>query len=114
MNRILLLVLLLFNALLASFSQVLLKKSAIQKHDSIISEYINIYVITGYGLFFIVLFVNIFIMKYMNMNIVSIFSEAMPLVISIFTGYVFFNEHITKEKILSVALILVGIVLIII
>ena len=47
------------------------------------------------------------------MNIVSVFSEAMPLVISIFTGYAFFNEHITKVKILSIILILVGIVLII-
>lgn len=114
MNKVLLLILLLINSLLASFSQVLLKKSAIKKHNSIISEYINIYVIVGYGLFFIVLLGNIFIMRYIEMNIVSVFSEAMPLVISIFTGYVFFNEHITKEKILSVALILVGIVLIII
>lgn len=114
MNKIALIVLLLINSLLASFSQVLLKKSAIQKHDSIILEYINIYVIAGYGLFFIVLLGNIFIMKYIEMNIVSVFAEAMPLVITIFTGYIFFNEHITKGKILSVVLILVGIVLIII
>ena len=113
MSKILLLILLLINSLLASFSQVLLKKSAMQKHNSIILEYINIYVIVGYGLFFIVLLGNILIMKHIEMNIVSVFSEAMPLVISIFTGYAFFNEHITKVKILSIILILVGIVLII-
>lgn len=114
MNRIVLFILLIVNSLLTSFSQVLLKKSAMQKHNSIISEYINIYVIVGYGLFFIVLLGNIFIMKYIKMNIVSVFSEAMPLVISIFTGYIFFNEKINKRKIISVILILIGITLIII
>lgn len=113
MNKFLLFILLLINSLLASFSQVLLKKSAMKKYNSIISEYINIYVVVGYGLFFIVLLGNILIMKYIKMNIVSVFSEAMPLVISVFTGYIFFNEKINKRKIISVILILIGIALII-
>ena len=32
----------------ASVSQVLLKKSSLKKYDSIIKEYLNPYVITGY------------------------------------------------------------------
>jgi drug/metabolite transporter (DMT)-like permease len=114
MSRLLLLIVLLLNSLLVSFSQVLLKKSAMRKHNSFLSEYVNIYVIAGYAIFFIVLLINIFIMKYIEMNIVSVFSESMPLVISIFTGYIFFNERINKRKIISVVLILIGIVLIII
>lgn len=114
MNKLVLIILLLLNSLLASFSQVLLKKSALKEHNSIITEYININVIIGYSLFFIVLLINIYAMKYINMSLVSIFSEAMPIVVSIFTGLIFFNEHITKKKILSVVLILIGITLIIV
>ena len=40
------------SAAIAAFSQVLLKKSASEKHSSVIREYLNGKVIVGYGLMF--------------------------------------------------------------
>ena len=40
----------------ASFSQILLKKGAMIKYDSFWREYINPWVITGYGMMFVSLF----------------------------------------------------------
>ena len=114
MSKITFIILLFVNAFLSSISQVLLKKAALQKHDSIISQYLNVYVIAGYGLFFLVLSLNVFVMKYLNMSIVSIFSEAMPLIMTMFLGALLFNERINKYKIISIIMILIGIVLIIV
>ena len=113
MKNSLVLLLLLFNACCSAFSQVLLKKSAIKKHDNIISQYINPYVIIGYTIFFMVLLLNIIALKYCSMSIVSVFSEAVTLIISLLFGYIFFGEQITRNKTISMILIVIGIFLII-
>ena len=43
-------IILIFSVFIASVSQILLKKSALMKHRSIIKEYVNPYVIGGYVL----------------------------------------------------------------
>lgn len=44
------------SVVIASFSQVLLKKGAMNKYDSFIKEYLNFWVITGYLMMFVSLF----------------------------------------------------------
>ena len=114
MSKVVLFAILLTSSLLSSFSQVLLKKAAIKKYDSIILQYVTFYVLLGYCLFFIVLLINIFVMRFVNMNIVSVFTETMPLVISVFMGHLFFNETINNKKIIATSLIIIGVILIII
>jgi len=38
------------SVVVASFSQILLKKSAAKKYDNVIKEYLNPYVIIGYAI----------------------------------------------------------------
>ena len=48
---------------IASFSQILLKKGAMTKHDSFIREYLNVCVITGYGMMFASVFLTMIVVR---------------------------------------------------
>lgn len=101
-------ILLLLSVLVASFSQVLLKKSALKKHSSFIREYLNIEVISGYGLLVISTILTVFAFSgidYKNGPVI----EALGYVFIMFLSLWFFGEKITKKKLLGNALILLGI-----
>ena len=79
----------LFSVLLASVSQVLLKKSTLCKYKSVIEEYINPYVIGGYGLLFLSMLLTIYAysgMDYKNGPIIEAFGNVIVLGLS----FVFF------------------------
>ena len=53
----------------ASISQVLLKKSALKTYNTVVREYLNPYVISGYGLLFLSMLLTIYAysgMEYKN------------------------------------------------
>ena len=103
---ILILVLMCF---VSAFSQVLLKKASMHKYESFFRQYINPYVVCGYGLFFVVLLVNIYLLRYIPITVTSGISESLPLVLSFVTGRIFFEESITKQKLKGGLFIIVGI-----
>ena len=47
-------------ALLAAFSQILLKKSTLEKHDNFVRNYLNAKVIAAYSIFTVTVFINIY------------------------------------------------------
>lgn len=47
-------------ALLSAFSQILLKKSSLEKHRSFIYNYLNVKVVVAYAIFALTLFMNIY------------------------------------------------------
>ena len=105
---------LVFNALIASFAQVLLKKSALIYNDmEFIKQYLNIYVFCGYSLMLLTLFINSILLRYLNVAVVSAFSESLPIVFSLFTGHFLFNESISYKKVIGIIIIIIGIVLVI-
>lgn len=53
------LIILIVSVMIASFAQVLLKKSAEKTYASPLREYLNLYVICGYGLMFLSMFMTI-------------------------------------------------------
>ena len=57
-NRYLLCMLL--SVSVASVSQILLKKSALQEHASVIREYLNPWVIGGYGMLFLSMLISVY------------------------------------------------------
>lgn len=102
------LIILLISVLIASFSQILLKKSAEKKYDSFIREYLNPYVILGYGMMFVSMFLTILSyegMEFTNVPIVESTGYIMVLILS----YFFFKERITKRKLLGMVFIFGGI-----
>ena len=99
---------LLLSVLIASFSQILLKKSAEKTYSSLLREYMNFYVICGYGMMFLSMFLTIIAyagMEFTNVQIVEATGYVMVLVLS----YFFFREKITKRKVLGMIFIFAGI-----
>ena len=100
-----------FSATIASFAQVLLKKSAQKKYSSFIKEYVNPYVITGYLIMFAGMFINIYAysrgVQYKNGPVM----ESIGNIWVVFLSFLFFREPITKKKILGNILIIAGIII---
>ena len=97
------------SVLIASFSQMLLKSSSKVEHNSFILEYLNWKVIGGYGLMFVSLFVNIFAMRRgVLVKEVSIIESLSYLFVPTL-AFFFFNEKINKQKVIAIAVIMVGV-----
>lgn len=93
---------------IASFSQILLKKGAMKQYDSFIKEYLNVFVISGYGMMFISLFLTMIVYRGMDFMNVPVL-EAIGYVFVPVLSYLFFKEKLTKKKILGILFILAGI-----
>lgn len=98
----------LVSSLIASFSQILLKKSAGRKYDSFIKEYLNPYVIIGYGMMFLSLFLTIMAYKELEFTNVPVL-ESLGYVMVMILSYFFFKEKITKNKVIGMLFIFAGI-----
>lgn len=99
---------LLISVMIASFSQILLKKSAEKTYSSWIREYLNVYVICGYGMMFVSMFLTIIAyggMEFTNVQIIEATGYIMVLILS----YFFFREKITKRKLLGMLCVFAGI-----
>lgn len=101
-------VIMMLSTCVASFSQILLKKSAIKKYDSFIKEYVNPYVIIGYGMMFVSMVLTIVAYSGMEFKLVPVM-ESIGYVIVMFLSFVFFQEKITKKKVAGTILILAGV-----
>ena len=99
------------SATVASFAQVLLKKSANEEHKNVIEEYLNWKVICGYGLMFVGMFLTIIAyskgVQYKNGPIMESIGNIWVVLLS----FLFFREPITRNKVLGNILILLGIVI---
>lgn len=96
------------SVIVASFSQILLKKSAQKKHDNILKEYMNPYVIFGYGMMVgstILMILAYRGVAYKNGSVI----ESLGHILIMFLSYLFFKEPITKRKVIGNLLILLGV-----
>ena len=108
MNKFLLLALL--SVTIASFSQVMLKLGAGKTYNSKIREYLNFYVITGYGMLFISMVLTIVVysrLSYLSVPVV----EAVGYVLVPVLSYFIFKERLSKRKIIGILCILLGIMI---
>jgi len=104
------LLLALLSVVIASFSQVMLKLGAGKTYNSKIGEYLNVYVITGYGMLFVSMVITI--IAYSHLSYLSVpVVEAVGYVLVPVLSYFIFKEKLTKRKILGILFILTGIVI---
>ena len=107
MNNMFLLIAL-FSVIIASFSQVMLKLGAGKVYNSKIREYLNFYVITGYGMLFLSMILTI--VAYSHLSYLSVpVVEAVGYVLVPVLSYLIFKEKLTKRKLLGILFILLGI-----
>ncbi|WP_026657347.1 multidrug ABC transporter [Butyrivibrio sp. AC2005] len=103
-------ILALFGQLLASVSQILLKKSSGKEYPGFIRQYLNVLVIGGYGLLVISMLVAIICYGHMPYMYVVII-EPVGYILVMFLSRFIFKEKITKSKIVGMLLILSGILI---
>lgn len=103
------LLLFLLSPFISSISQVMLKKAALKPHKNWIREYTDPLVVIGYVLFVGCTFITMFAYRGVPLNFGPILSTTSYVYVLIF-GALFFKEKITKQKILALCLILIGIV----
>ncbi len=96
--------------LLASVSQILLKKSATVEHSSIITEYLNMRVICGYSLLALSLGLDLIAMHYgvLAKEVSSI--EALSYLFVPVLSWFVFKERISKSKAFAIVLIMAGVI----
>lgn len=93
--------------LISSFSQILLKKSAMRRYTDRIREYLNLFVITGYMLMFLSMILTIAAYKgvaYKNGMIL----ESLGNVVVLLFSHIFLKEKMGMQKITGMILILCG------
>lgn len=100
---------LIFSVFISAFSQVLLKKSALKTYSSFLREYLNIYVVPAYAIYFLAVFLDLLALRKVPVSFVPV-AEASSYVFVLLFGKIFFDEQFSKRKILAMILIMTGIV----
>lgn len=100
---------LILSVVVASFSQILLKKSAQKTYSSILFEYLNPYVIAGYGLMVVSTILTVMAYKGIELKNGAVI-EALGFPVVLILSRFFFGEKLTKKKLLGNSLILLGII----
>lgn len=95
--------------LIAAYSQILLKKSADMKHNSLIQEYLNPRVVIAYVIFAISVLLSIISLRGISIGFSAIV-ESLNYVLIPILGYLFFKERMNNRQILGIALIVIGII----
>lgn len=103
------LLLFLFSVFIASFSQILLKKSANKNHANAWREYLNKRVVSAYFIFFISTILTIIAYKGVELKYGPIIESAGYIFILIM-GKIFLGEKFTRNKLLGILLIILGVV----
>ncbi len=94
----------------AACAQMLLKKGASIKYKSFIRQYLNVWVIGGYGILLVSLLVNIFAMSRGVMAKEVSIIESMSYLFVPVLSFLFFKEKLTRKRVGAVCLIIMGII----
>jgi multidrug transporter EmrE-like cation transporter len=94
---------------ISAVSQVILKKAAGKKRESVLREYLNLPVILAYGMFFGATLLSVFALRVIPVSMGGILDSAGYIFITLF-GVLIFKEKITPKKAAALLLILAGII----
>lgn len=114
MSRNICLLILIINCIISAYSQILLKKAARREYSSFVFQYLNMYVISSYLFFFLVIIINVFLLRYLPISIVNPIAEVLPIIFSFISGIIFFEEKLSKVKILGITVIIAGLFIILV
>lgn len=101
--------LILLSTVIAAVSQILLKKSAQCHHTSFLKEYLNPYVIGGYGLLVVTTLINVYAYsKGVELKNGAVI-ESTGLIFVTVLSRIFFRESVSVRKMSGILLILGGV-----
>jgi len=96
--------------LISAFSQLLLKMSARKAYSVWWQSYINVLVISAYGMFFGTTLFNAIAMRYIPLSLAAALESSSQIFVAIIS-VVFLKEKLSRRKLAGLALIVFGIVL---
>lgn len=99
---------LVLSVFIASCSQIILKSSAGQEHENMLKEYLNVRVVTGYGMMVLSTILTIIAFRGLEYKYGPVI-ESLGYVFVMVLGNLYLKEKITKKKLAGNALILLGI-----
>lgn len=99
---------LIFSVFISAVSQILLKKSALEKHGSWIREYLNVKVVLAYLLFFCAVLIDLLALRYVPVSFVPVIETSSYIFVIAFSRIIF-KEKISLKQYLAIALVLAGI-----
>ena len=94
----------------SSISQIILKKSAEREYPSKIREYLNVRVVFAYIIFFGATLCSILAYTKIPLSLGPILESSGYFFVAILS-YIFLKEKISKQKMLGLSIIIVGIVI---
>lgn len=94
---------------ISSISQIILKKSAQIEYESKIKEYLNPRVIFAYIIFFGATLCSVWAYKVIPLSLGPILESAGYIFVA-FLSWLFLKEKITKQKMLGLSVIIIGII----
>ena len=97
-------------ALLSAFSQILLKKSTLEKHSSFLFNYLNTKVITAYAIFALTLFLNIYAFTGIQYKYASVLNASAYLFTMLLSAWLL-KDRISWQCALGNSLIIIGIII---
>lgn len=97
------------SVLVAAVSQVLLKKSAMKQYAHKWAEYLNPYVIIGYGLLFLSMFLTVIAYKGVDLKMGPVIESTSYFFVAVLS-VIFLKEKINKRKALGLIVIILGVV----
>ncbi len=95
---------------LASFSQVMLKKSAGKAHASMVREYVNPLVIGAYGIFLLTTLTSIYALQVIPLYVGAVLESSNYLFVTFF-GWYYFGERLNRYKLVGLGIIMLGILI---
>ncbi|MBQ2451026.1 MAG: EamA family transporter [Lachnospiraceae bacterium] len=93
---------------IASVSQILLKKSALQKYDSVIKEYLNPWVIGGYGMLFLSMLMSVYAYSGVDFKNGPVIESLGNVFVPVLSWFVF-GEKLSVRKMAGILCIMLGI-----
>lgn len=96
--------------IISSIAQILLKKSADIERESKLKEYLNFKTIFAYVIFFGATLCTVLAYKYIPLSMGPILETSQYIFITIFS-YFLLKEKISKNKIIGLATIIIGILI---
>ena len=97
------------SVMVSSISQIILKTAADREYPNRLREYLNIRVISAYGMFFVSSLLSIIALKRVPLSMGTILETTGYVFVAVFS-FLILKEKITKKRIKGMLLIMAGII----
>jgi len=96
-----------FGVLISAFSQMLLKKSARKHYARWWRSYVNLYVISAYGIFVLSTLCTVIAMRRVPLS-TQPFWNSLGIILVALLGMIFFHEFPSRQKAIGLGIVLLG------